>query len=198
MMAGRPNRGSHVTRARAKKQERAPRVQRIARMMAEGIWFSGPSHAELAAEYGVAIETIAHDAKDASRVVRFLEGLDQDQMREHIARGLERCRQLAEEDRNPRAGVSALDAMARLLGLQSVKVDITLTQLQTLPKAELVRRIKDTLAGLQTVLASLEAPELGAPEGVPLLLQGDKDHGKGSYIDAEADEGVGGEAEDGE
>jgi hypothetical protein len=123
-------------------------------LMADGLWVSGKSHADVAAQFGVAPATVKDWATSASRVLRLALEEDREQLRARMVVTLENLVAEAMRTVKPvlvrkavklpgakratvmtvtemlpapslQAAVSAVQTQAQLLGLVSQKVDVT-------------------------------------------------------------------------
>lgn len=120
--------------------------------MADGLWVSGKSHADVAAEFGVSPATVKDWATSASRVLRIAVEADKEELRARLVTTLENIvaeamrtkkavtvRKLVKVGRKRvpstvteymdapslQAAVSAVETQGRLLGLISQKLDVT-------------------------------------------------------------------------
>jgi uncharacterized protein YjcR len=117
-------------------------------LMADGLWVSGKSHADIAARFGVAPATVKDWATSASRVLRLAVEGDREDLRARLVTTLEnvvaeamrtvkpvvvrsivrgKVRQVTEMLPAPSlsAAVEAVATQGRLLGLITSKVDVT-------------------------------------------------------------------------
>lgn len=123
-------------------------VEEIVRMMADGRWRTGASHALIARKYDVSPATVKCYATSASRVLRALAELDKEDVKARLFATLERVVSKAMRTVKPvnftsgigrerlietklvehpslQAAVSAIEVQAKLLGLITNKADVT-------------------------------------------------------------------------
>lgn len=117
-------------------------------LMADGLWVSGRSHADIAAKHDVSPVTVKNWATSASRVLRFATEGDREELRARLfvtletviaramgrTKGVEVARKVKGRrvvrvvqfpDADLRNAVSAIAEQGRLLGLVTSKVDVT-------------------------------------------------------------------------
>lgn len=162
---------TQVTRARAKRADREPRVHRVARMMCAGEWHTGPSHAALAAEWKCSIKNVEDIARQASALVRYIIGADAEDLRARLVASLEDIRRRAIErveygkdggaypSPDLRAATQTIATQAALLGLTqqaAAQVAVQVNAQQSgAPRFESAREAIDYVEGV--VLPRLRA-----------------------------------------
>jgi hypothetical protein len=88
-------------------------------LMADGRWVTGKSHRELAERWGVDLAEVQHVAQRAGQALRVLMLVDRDDIRARNAATLEAIAADARADGDHAAAVRAVEAGAKLLGLNA-------------------------------------------------------------------------------
>lgn len=112
---------------RARVREDADRgIHEIVELMASGHWVTGASHERIAKKHGVSPATVKNWATTASRVLRSLLEEDSDNLRARLVATLDVVvhRALSPKGADLRAATMAIGEQAKLLGLQSSKLDV--------------------------------------------------------------------------
>ncbi len=137
--------GSRITPAREGEVPHAG-TQRCVDLMTAGLWVTGRSHKELAAEFGVTEDTVKHWATAASRIIRMAVSGDMEDIRAGMPATLDTVvrmamtRQAATMDGdlydNPdlKAAIAAIEAQSKLLGLVVQKHEVSYTEEQAREK----------------------------------------------------------------
>ena len=85
--------------------------------MARGAWVTGVTAHEVAAHFGVAVNTAEHDAAEASRIIRDAVGSD-DELRAQLIATLQHLISMTSNVRQARTAVEAIRVLAGISGAE--------------------------------------------------------------------------------
>lgn len=140
-------------------------VSHIARLMADGAWETGASHAAVAATFGVSVRTVEGWAIQASRVIRALQG-DGEELRARLGALLELHERGARGEGKRKEAILAIKVMAEMMLPKRVEVKGSelVANFDGLPQEGRVRKLRELAAKLNA-----EADRLAVVIDVPAL-----------------------------